>query len=71
MPKKKFYIYVKRLGTDTIAEKVEVQDKHLTPGMLDRIVTGIQRHMDMDRFTVDDDAAQKEALRRSTSKGKT
>ena len=71
MAEQKFHIYVKRLANGEVVEKIEVQERNLHPGLLDKIVTGLMRHMDLDRFCVDDDVVQKEALRRATKKGKT
>lgn len=64
MAAKKHYVYVKELGTGKVVRKIEVQEKNIYPGYLDKMVTGLMRNMDLDRFCVDDDAVQIEALRR-------
>lgn len=70
MAKKRFYIYVRRCSDRSSVRSIEVKDANLTQGLLDRLATGLMRQIDMDYFYVDDDEAQKEALRRTTKKGK-
>lgn len=65
-----FCVYVKELATGEVVRTIEIQERHMYPGALDKIVDGLTRNMDLDRFTVDDDEAQKEALRRFTRKAK-
>ena len=69
MAKKKFYIYVKEIGTGKIIHKVHVQDSNLYERRIEKVVAGMNRNMDIDRFFVDDAAAQDEALKRAKKKG--
>lgn len=64
MAKERHYVYIVEIGSGKIIRSIEIKEKNLYPGYLDKMVSGLQRNMDLDRFYVDDDAAQLEALRR-------
>ena len=65
---KKHYVYVKRIDSRKVVHSVEVPDKNLTPGNIDKVAAGLLRQVNRDHFFVDDDEAAREALKRSTKR---
>lgn len=53
-------IYVKRMGTDEVVHTIKVQLPR-SERSIERIVMGILRNTDLDKFYVDSDQAEKDA----------
>ena len=51
------YVYVKRMGTGEILEKIVIRAANLTERHLEKMTMGLMRNMDLESYYVDDDEA--------------